>query len=269
MTGFLIYDDEGIKRNRWFADELTQKAQKHGVDLQLKIRCDEQLYCFETPDFVIVRTISPNTNLCFEQRGIPVFNNYKTSRCANNKWLTYLLANKLKIPVMRTLLPSGDKPGTVYPFILKSLNGHGGNEVFMVHNDCEYNALAHAYEDNFLIQEVCSDVGKDVRVYCLGERIVAAILRTSSSDFRSNFSLGGSATVFTPTESMVKTVKLLHNELNFSLAGVDFISHNGSWILNEIEDVVGTRMLYQCTSIDIANEYMQHIVKSITSKNEA
>jgi len=48
----------------------------------------------------------------------------------------------------------------------------------------------------------------------------------------------------------------------FDMVGIDFIlDDNGNLVFNEIEDVVGARMLYQCSDIDIVKEYLSYISK--------
>ena len=49
--------------------------------------------------------------------------------------------------------------------------------------------------------------------------------------------------------------------LQVSLVGVDFVFHQGKPYLNEIEDAVGTRMLYQFTDVQIVEEYMDLIIR--------
>ena len=48
----------------------------------------------------------------------------------------------------------------------------------------------------WVIQRPASELGKDVRVYAIGNRIVQAMLRVSETDFRSNFCLGGQAELY-------------------------------------------------------------------------
>ena len=267
MKGYLIYGKEEFQRNRWFADELIRQAALLGVGLQLKIvEKTGSFYCRDLPDFAIVRVMAPAINKFFEQHKIPVFNNYKTSYYANNKWFTYELAKKLGIPVMPTCLPQNELTEHVrsnFPFILKSLNGHGGKEVFVIHDEQEYLYRLRQFNDNCLIQKMCSDVGKDVRVYCLENKILAAALRINPNDFRSNFSLGGNAELFDPATSMKETVRLLYHELNFTFVGIDFIYDDNRWILNEIEDVVGTRILYKHTNLDPASVFIDNIIKKL------
>ena len=47
--------------------------------------------------------------------------------------------------------------------------------------------------------------------------------------------------------------------MHFDYAGIDLIYDNGKPVLNEIEDVVGSRMLYNHTDIDTAKLYIKYI----------
>jgi glutathione synthase/RimK-type ligase-like ATP-grasp enzyme len=59
-------------------------------------------------------------------------------------------------------------------------------------------------------------------------------------------------------------VERVLSSVQFGLAGIDFVFHNGEAVFNEIEDVVGARMLYQYTDIDIVDLYVEHIVSSVS-----
>ena len=51
------------------------------------------------------------------------------------------------------------------------------------------------------------------------------------------------------------------------LVGVDyFVDLQGELYINEIEDAVGTRMLYQFTNKQIVQDYMQLIKKTVKQK---
>lgn len=261
MTGWLIYDEQGAARNEWFISSFLQTAKRYGVDLFLKIvssLADFDGACL--PDFVIVRTIAPEINRFFEEKGVPTFNNYATSKIANNKWLTYMLCQELQIPAMKTQLLSSPL-SLNFPFVLKSFDGHGGTEVFLVRDRQVLDEkLSFIDKNNYLAQKLCSTPGKDMRVYVLGGEVVCGVLRSSATDFRSNFSLGGEAQVCAVSPQQKEIIQKLFLKLHFDLVGVDFILHNGEWVLNEIEDVVGTRMLYRYTDIDIVDLYIRHIL---------
>ena len=47
-----------------------------------------------------------------------------------------------------------------------------------------------------------------------------------------------------------------------SMAGIDFIlTRDGNLIFNELEEMVGSRMLYNCSKHDIVREYVEQIAK--------
>jgi gamma-F420-2:alpha-L-glutamate ligase len=77
-------------------------------------------------------------------------------------------------------------------------------------------------------------------------KIVAAVKRTApAGEFRSNYSLGGEISAYTLSDSEIETVNKVIELFDFSMAGIDFIiDKNGAFVFNEIEDVVGSRMLY-------------------------
>ena len=50
---------------------------------------------------------------------------------------------------------------------------------------------------------------------------------------------------------------------DIGFVGIDFMFSDGKMILNEIEDVVGARMLYHLTDLDVVDIYVEHILKTI------
>ena len=260
MNGWLIYDRAGAEKNAWFINRLMERAKTCGLDLQLKF--SHELDWNEIPPFAIVRTIDPALNGALETRGVRVFNNSRTAMIANDKWETYQLAKTLGIPVMPTALVEEGLGAVPYPCVLKSRDGHGGAEVFLVNDREEAQRRLRelqALEKSCILQKKCAHTGRDVRVYVIGGEIVAAVLRSSDRDFRSNFSLGGKVEVFMPTLEQRKIVKTLHEYLRTDYVGVDFIEDESGWALNEIEDSAGARMLYSCTDIDIIETFVSYI----------
>ena len=148
-----------------------------------------------------------------------------------------------------------------YPSIIKSIDGHGGKEVYYVRNKEELTSvIENLKSDEFLIQKVASNIGTDIRVYVLGKNIIAAILRKSNNDYRSNFSLGGIPSLYVLSDNEIKIVQRIVDMFDFGLVGIDFIIDDGKIKLNEIEDVVGSRMLYKLTSIKTHELYLDFII---------
>lgn len=296
--GWLIYDEAGIKRNKWFAEQLLESAHQHGLELELKVLPTQGLEWRETetelregilhhmgneweqttvPEFVIMRVIAPELSQALEERGIRLFNNARTSCIANDKWLTYEWARRWEIPVLETERADAaaaiegvaeaqeQEYSPAYPMVIKAVAGHGGSQVYWAENAEQHNEVLQELQSQSLspweiiLQQPCSEPGKDMRVYVLGKEIYQAVLRSASQDFRSNFSLGGTIELAEPTQEQRQIVERLWQELQFDFVGIDFLPHNGKWVLNEIEDVVGTRMLYQLTDRDVVQDYLTYI----------
>lgn len=118
-------------------------------------------------------------------------------------------------------------------------------------------------ETNYIIQQASNEPGRDLRVYIVGNKITAAVLRTSDTDFRSNYCLGGTARLYTLSQKERELVQRAVSGLEIGMAGIDFIFHNGEPVFNEIEDTAGARALYALSDYDIVNDYIQYIRKEL------
>jgi glutathione synthase/RimK-type ligase-like ATP-grasp enzyme len=110
---------------------------------------------------------------------------------------------------------------------------------------------------------VFEPIGRDLRVYCDGKEILASVLRESSS-FKANLSQGGMASIIELPQSIEVMVKSILQDIQSDYIGIDFLyGHEDRFVFNEIEDVVGSRALYQLTDIDIADFYIAYIAGKI------
>ena len=270
MKGWLIYDEIGAARNEWFIGECLRYAKEYGLDLRLQVvqgDCPDE----ELPDFALVRTIAPTLSERLEKGGVRVFNRAEVSAVANDKWYTHQRALVLDLPVMATLISSVCEDGSPfgYPVVVKKRDGHGGSEVYKADTAEQYRALWQGRKPaDYVTQAICSELGKDMRVYLLGGKILGAVLRTSETDFRSNFSLGGRVECVPVPHEIEEMVQKLHKNLQTDFVGMDFIRHGGEWVLNEIEDVVGSRMLYKSAGLDVAKAYIEYVAKTIANTVE-
>ncbi len=267
LTGWLVYTGEGAERNREFIGFWMREAEKRDLLLTLKYACDALTPPF--PDFAVVRTMMPSLSRRLEDAGVAVFNPAVVSEACNDKWKTYCLASELGVPYPKTeWVPHPETfASDTFPYVLKSCCGHGGSEVFLVQNSEEAKKASDRLRGvPCVAQEVVSDIGKDLRVYVLGGKILKAMLRVSETDFRSNFCLGGNAVPYTLTEREESVVKAFSDALPFGLVGVDFLFHHGQTVFNEIEDVVGCRMLYAKTNIRPVELYLDWILDQMKKR---
>lgn len=284
MTGLIIYGKAEAEKNRWFIEQMISYARSLEIDLKLLYAQDIAFgikdnteyvmhggKCVKMPDFVINRSIFPLLSEFFEKAGVRVFNNSVVSNICNDKRKTHLYLADKKIPMMDTLFFdrrffNSDYSNIEFPCVVKPADGHGGEGVLIVKNAEELeNAVKSYVGDWFLVQKISSQKGRDLRVYVMGNEILAGALRSSDMDFRSNFSLGGKASVYDISTSERELINKVISCFDFSYAGIDFIFDNGEMKLNEIEDVVGARMLYELTDLEPHRMYIDYIKKKMRS----
>lgn len=292
---WILYDQTDYERNKTFVKMLceeieraSQKKMKHSASglpgaecfsdgLEGKLILVEALSVgiigrepvlfyegerVEKPAMVIARTRDFRLSRMLERMGIKVCNSSYVCEVCNDKAITYQVVAELGIPVMETYFDEAGMQRLEYPYVVKSVDGHGGTEVFLVKNDVEEKQYLQQLKDHrFVVQRLASDTGIDVRVYVCGGKIIRAMKRQSNKDFRSNFCLGGEASVYEMDEKMISYVEKLQEHFQFDYAGIDFIFDHGEPIFNEIEDVVGARMLYTHTDIDIVKIYVDYLLK--------
>ena len=259
--GIIVYDSADAQYNEWFIEHIITEGTRIGLDIRLKLT-EEMSESFEySPenigDFAIIRNRNWMLSERLEKLGIRCFNSSYVCKIGNDKWEMYRDFNSARIPVMYT-----QQSKLPYPFVMKPRDGHGGQNVFLIKNDKDYNDTLKRIQniDNYIYQFVASDTGRDIRVYVVGDTILTAMERKAGmGEFRANFSLGGTASEHALTDDELKLAAKVADHIKADFVGIDIIYNNGKPIINEIEDAVGTRMLYANTDIDAVREYVKWI----------
>jgi len=286
---WIVYRNKDIERNRFFIDRLMHSARAKGINPRLLVRekisigvIENRLKIFyegkefmELPVFSINRCADSLLSKQMEQMGIQVFNNSKVCEICNDKALTHQYISKTGVRQCATQFMKKeqfefDSLLFDYPFVAKPVVGSGGNGVMKIENPKDMiRFLRQLDSPDFIVQQIAGTIGKDLRVYILGEEIVAAVLRSSDVDFRANYSLGGSFEKYELNETERNIVQKFVGEFEFGLVGIDFLFDcEGELVFNEIEDSVGCRMLYKIGEVDLVNLYIFHIVNSLTKRIE-
>lgn len=293
MNAWLIYSEYESKRNKQYIDFYMEEGKKLDIDIKLLIvegidfgvRDSKWVLTYygerlPLPDFVICRMMYPLLTIQLEHMGIQVFNNSFVSMICNDKAKTYQYVAKSKIPIVDTIFCKKefiiDKLESIsYPSVVKTTDGHGGTEVYLLKKKEDITNIARNCQGkDIVIQPYVGKTHQDLRVYVIGEEIIAGVLRTAKEGFKSNYCLGGDVQLYelsvNEKEIVYKIINLFSESFanGFGLVGIDFIIGDyGELLFNEIEDVVGSRMLYQCTDINIVKLYLEFIIKSIGNIN--
>lgn len=281
---WLLYDDIDFAVNQGFARMMQERGEPLGLNVQavvlseLVLGMDEngQPTCLHNgktarPDAILSRQRDSLISEHFERMGIPVFNNSKVCRICNDKRITYQFLQGLPIPQSVFLSPNQQEPpaATPFPAVLKPACSHGGDRILVVNNAEEWHeAAARILPEPALQQSVVTEAGQDLRVYVLGGKILAGVMRTARSGVVSNFKQGGHVALHELTDAERALAQAVIDRFEAAdaplhMAGVDLLYDHGHPVLGEVEDVVGSRMLYNTSDIDIAALYLEHIAKML------
>ena len=260
ISGLIVYNGYDAKCNRFFINKCLELL--NNERFSLKYIEEEKLLEYVATnkvDFVIYRGRNYLLLEELESRGIKTFNNVATNKTANDKYLTYEFLRENNLPYVETYL----EPNS-FPCIMKSVSGHGGQEVFLVKGQEEVNRIkAELPKLRFIYQDFLENDG-DVRIYVLNQKVVVAIKRKSQVDYRSNYSLGGEVELFEPSQEMVESAIKVASLLRADFIGVDFLLSKEGYKIIELEDPVGSRMVYKLKpELDIIKQYVEHIKKNI------
>jgi ribosomal protein S6--L-glutamate ligase/gamma-F420-2:alpha-L-glutamate ligase len=285
---WLVYDSAQAERNLDYIEKYRQSAERRNVDLELIITeelqsgfSDSRPWLWyqgnecQLPDFVINRASQPFLSYHLEAMSLPVFNRADISAICLDKRKSYHAAAKASLPVMPSRFYRGCLPdwNTIrqdfadMPLVIKPSDGRSGRNVLLIKSETDYEQAITVFEhgQDIIVQQAASDLGLDLRVYVIGRHIEAAMLRKSDPerDFRSNYNLGGEASTYNLNHHEKSMIMRLVDQLDPGLIGIDFIFDGGRPVFNEIEDAVGARMLYTLTDIDIADRYIEYILRRI------
>jgi len=291
LEAWLVYYKESAEYNKHYIDFYIDEGKKLGINFRLVLIEDirfgvengrlfltHQSMDLRLPDFAVVRAIYPLLSKHMELMGIPVYNNSFVSEICNDKAKTYQYLAKTGIPMVNTCFYKNFQVSNGLdisgPTVIKAVDGHGGRQVFLVENHKEFEdrkdeIINGIGSSDVVVQPLTGMKHQDLRVYVIGKEIIAAVLRTSKEGFRANFSLGGDIRLYNLNEEEKSLVQTIIREFEFGLVGIDFlIGDKGELIFNEIEDVVGSRMLYKCSDINIVELYLKYIFEDLKRKGK-
>ena len=259
-SGLIVYTDYDAKCNRFFINKCLELL--NDEDFSLKFINEEELISyvnFNRVDFVIYRGRDYRLLEELQRKVVKTFNNALTNKIANDKYLTYGFLKENDLPCIETYLDLSK-----FPCIMKSVSGHGGQEVFFVKDIESANRIKSEHPNlKFIYQEFLENDG-DTRIYMLDGKPVVAIKRKSNKDYRNNYSLGGEVELYEPSKEMVEAAVKVANLLKADFIGVDFLLTNSGFKIIEIEEPVGSRMVYKLKpELDIIRLFIEHVKNNI------
>lgn len=262
MRGLILYCRQDYNKNKDFVDWIRDEFKAFQTEMTLLLK--EELYRtgidFSQYSFAINRTRDYNLSLKLELNRIRVYNSSEVTLLGNNKLAGYAYAQKQGYAYAPVLLPSSVCLSS--KVLAKPVNGHGGEGVRLIHSAQEWKA-------DEIQQVLVEDVIGDIRFYIIQNQIHSAVLRKAEQGrVTSNYSQGGKIEKYHYNAEEATFVKRFIDGLKIDYAGLDFLlTRQGELIFNELEDVVGSRMLSKLGINDTIPFLVRNIVKEMKNRH--
>lgn len=255
MIGWIIYSGTlKIKKIEDLVDNLVEVSKKFNIDL-IKVKNTEVIPYYneegegkiklnrvlEKPKFIIFWDKDIYLAKHLENMGYRLFNNSKAIDNCDDKGLMHLALASKSIKMPKTYL----SPMIFYPenieddylisifkdlkedVIIKEAKGSFGMQVYNIKSKEEFiNKVSdlNIRNSRFIIQEnIKTSFGRDIRVNIVGNKVIGAMLRESTVDFRANISQGAVGKLITLNREQEEIALKAHKALELDFSGVDLL----------------------------------------------
>ncbi len=237
---------------------------------------------FSPPDVMIIRpSVLDNVDLevstvrQLQLMGIPVVNHYMPIVRAKNKVRSLQILQHAGIPIPRTVVihnvayidKAVEELGR-FPLILKAPQGSLGVGVSIIESLRSMRSMvdlvsASLKNSLIILQEYVKEAkGKDIRVFVIGGKIIAAMERKAKrGEFRSNFERGGSVALADLSEEEREIALKSTRAIGLDIAGIDIIrTVEGPKVL-EVNANPGLEGITKATGINVAAQIVKFAEK--------
>lgn len=284
MTGWLItnaFVDVPLFTEHF--EMLISAAAKENITLIRKTNAELLLNGAAEPpqtDFALFWDKDIKLAKMLERQGLRLFNTPAAIEICDDKSLTYIaLRGSINMPetyiAPKTyelvgygdygfLKPIAERLG--FPMVVKGCFGSFGAQVYLAENFERLKELTSQFITKPLLYQkyVKSSHGRDMRVYVVGGKVVASMVRRAvDGDFRSNVTNGGVAEAVTPPREYAEMAVNACEKLGLDFGGVDILFGEGDEpLLCEVNSNAHFKALSKCTGADIAGEIMKWVAQS-------
>ncbi|GEN82319.1 hypothetical protein SLU01_06310 [Sporosarcina luteola] len=264
------------------ADLLKEAAERAGLKAELKKNYEVMMILDEEvaarPDFVVFLDKDILLATFLKNVGIPVFNDPEVIETCDNKAKQYIQLAKKNIAMPQTIIAPKVYPKFTIaesgyyekvleklglPMIIKEGHGSFGMKVYLIETEEDFYAKVDELRgvDYVFQQFIETSRGRDIRVNIVGGEIVAAMYRSSETDFRANITNGGVASVIELTEEQKELAIRAAEAVGAEFAGVDLLyGDNEMPLVCEVNAAAHIRNIYNVTGINVADKMIEYIL---------
>jgi len=210
-----------------------------------------------------------------EERGIPVMNSPRAIERSVDKFYTHALLREAGLPAPETVvceradeaLAAIREMGDV---VVKPLFGSLGHGIVRVSDPDLGRRVVEALDEIravFYVQRAVDHGGRDLRVFVVGGRVLAAVERRApEGDWRTNVSRGGTVRGVDLPPAWADFAVRAAAVVGADYAGVDLVaSREGAVYVLEVNGIPGWKGLQQATDIDVAGAIVEHLVWKVAA----
>ena len=269
---------------RWEEKALLEAGKKKNIDIQMidckRLSLDLDKKIQHDYGTVLQRCVSYYRNLhstaALEGMGVNVINPLNTGILAGNKLFTHMLLKKFGVPTpyasvafsKDAALDSLDR--LKYPMIIKPTVGSWGRMISKLNNKEAADGILEGREKMYPIynihylEEFVKRPPRDIRAIMIGDRIVAAIYRSSSDgNWKTNMALGGRAEPCPVTGEMEDICIKAKNAVQGHIVGVDLMeSDQRGLIVHEVNNTTEYKNTVRVCGIDIPSLMIDYALES-------
>ena len=268
---------------RWEEKALLEAGKKKNVDLQmldckkLSLDLDSKVKDYGT---VLQRCVSYYRNLHstagLEGMGVNVINCLNTGIFAGNKLFTHMLLKKQGVSTpfatvsfsKEAALESLEKHG--YPQIIKPTVGSWGRMVSKINDTDSAEGIIESREKMYPIyqihylEEFVQRPPRDIRAIVVGDKVVAAIYRSSGNgSWKTNMALGGVAEECKVSNEMEDICIKAKNAVKGQIVGVDLMeSKDKGLVVHEVNNTTEFKNTVRVCEVDIPSLMLDYAIES-------
>jgi ribosomal protein S6--L-glutamate ligase len=153
------------------------------------------------------------------------------------------------------------------PLVVKLVEGTQGLGVVLTRTHKAAESVIQAFsglKTDILVQDFIGEAkGSDIRVFVVGKKVVAAMMRTAAKgDFRSNVHRGGKALKVKLTQEEKRMALRAASEMKLNIAGVDIIRSKTGPMVLEVNSSPGLEGIEGASDVNIAEEILKYIERT-------
>lgn len=268
------------------AELMKEAAERAGVQAFIKKNYEVLMNLHEeltsSPHFVVFLDKDILLATYLKNAGIAVFNDPVVIETCDNKAKQYIQLATHNIPMPETIIapkvyPNFTIEGSGYyekvlktlglPLIIKEGHGSFGMKVYLIETEKDFFEKVDALRgvDYVFQQFIATSRGRDIRVNIVGGEVVAAMHRSSQTDFRANITNGGVATVIELTKEQQTIAIRAAEAVGAEFAGVDLLfGENEQPLVCEVNAAAHIRNIYTVTGINVADRMIAYILRTLS-----